>query len=53
MRLLQGRVVDEPLAERKDVEGLLVGFISALIEEQRLPEPLAVETKNPVHGEGG
>ena len=39
-KTLMGEVTENPEDEKKDVEHLLVGFLHALIEEQKTPEPL-------------
>jgi len=33
--LLQGEVIDDPEGQERDVERLLVGFVRALMDEQR------------------
>lgn len=37
-KTLMGEVTENPEDEKKDVEQLLVGFLHALIEEQKIPE---------------
>jgi hypothetical protein len=36
--ILMGEVIDDPERQEKDVELLLVGFLKALIDEQRQEE---------------
>lgn len=35
-RLLEGEIGNDSASEEKDVEALLMGFLNALIEEQKL-----------------
>jgi hypothetical protein len=34
-RLLMGEIIEDPEGQQKDVEQLLLGFLRALIEEQK------------------
>jgi hypothetical protein len=35
-RLLMGEIIEDPEGQKRDVELLLIGFLQALLEEQRL-----------------